>query len=502
MENYVFFIGGTGARVLRSFLHLCASGAVRLDSKINVVMLDVDSENYACTEAKELYDIYRETRGKLNDRKVQDVLKGAVVPAFYPQVEMPSAGAAVISPITNANATLDLAASGSKRALEWFYTEEERNQSLKHGFFAHPNIGCLFFDSVRDALLPHINNIAGTLNSDRDVRVAIVGSMFGGTGAAGIPTVLRILHDECQNLVSSDDKMKRLHFGGVLVTPYFKFKDPSGATGNLHIHHNVFFGNTRSALEYYDWNYKEKFERIYLAGQDILQFVSPNGEYVDGGNKQRNKPHIVELIGAMGVRNFLMDASDFRGSMNIYEMILKSEGRENEPIFGWNTLDAELSAIGDMLRTQTLMRMVIAPCVLGLVSDKWPWFKTFNMKTMDNQAELKAWLLYTDRFLDWIYNIQYQLREPNGDGYARDERISLAGYPIEAVYENGRMDIAKDFAALIQNDTSAVNVTYKYADGKKLLGQLGAMGILHSKYSKLGTPGLFIQLFNLASEKT
>ena len=374
MENYIFFIGGTGARVLRSFLHLCASGAVWIDSKITAIMLDVDSENYACTEAKELYDIYRENYSKLNRPRVQDVLKGTVSSAFRPYLEMPSGGAYVINPITEANSTLDLVASGSRRALEWFYTEEERNQPLKHGFFAHPNIGCLFFEGARSALLPYVNNIAASLNSDRDVRIAIVRSMFGGTGAAGIPMILRIIQDECRSLVSSDDKMKRLHFGGIFVTPYFKFKDPSSATGNLHIHHNVFFGNTRSALEYYDWNYKEKFERIYLVGQDILQLVSPNGEYVDGGNRQRNKPHVVELIAAMGVRHFLLDVSEFLGSMNIYEMILKSKDRspkDKQAIFGWNTLEPELSAIGDMLRTQTLMRMAIAPRVSGELAENW-----------------------------------------------------------------------------------------------------------------------------------
>ena len=224
--------------------------------------------------------------------------------------------------------------------------------------------------------------------------------MFGGTGAAGIPMILRIIQDECRRQVSSAEKMRRLHFAGILVTPYFRFKDPSGATGNLHIHHDAFFGNTRSALEYYDWNYKEKFERIYLVGQDILQFVSQNGEYLDGGKAQRNKPHIVELIAAMGVRHFLLDAADFQGQMNIYEMILKSEGHDSNPIFGWNTLEPELSAVGDMLRAQALMRMVIAPRVFGHLAEKWPWYKTFNMDRMENQAELRAWMLYTDKFLD------------------------------------------------------------------------------------------------------
>lgn len=152
MENYVFFIGGTGVRVLRSFLHLCASGAVLTDSKINILTLDVDSENFACTEAKELYDIYCENHNKLIDRTVQDVLRGAPVYAFRPALEMPSSGASVINPIIDAKSTLELAASGSNRALDWFYTREERNQTLKDGFYAHPNMGCLFFDGVRPSL--------------------------------------------------------------------------------------------------------------------------------------------------------------------------------------------------------------------------------------------------------------------------------------------------------------------------------------------------------------
>lgn len=41
MKNYVLFIGGTGARVYRSFLHLCAAGVVQ-SGTITTLLLDAD----------------------------------------------------------------------------------------------------------------------------------------------------------------------------------------------------------------------------------------------------------------------------------------------------------------------------------------------------------------------------------------------------------------------------------------------------------------------------
>ena len=93
------------------------------------------------------------------------------------------------------------------------------------------------------------------------------------------------------------------------------------------------------------------------------------------------------------------------------------------------------------------------------------------------------------------------MREPDGAAYVRDNRISLAGDSLETVHQNGKLDISRNFATLIENRTSATNVNYKYTDGSRLLGQLGARGMFDKKYSKLGVPGLFIQLFDLFSEK-
>ena len=79
-------------------------------------MLDVDNTNRACTEALDLYGVYRDLYGRLHDRRVRDALGGAVCPAFRPQLELPEGGNAVIDPITDAKATLASVAGESRRA--------------------------------------------------------------------------------------------------------------------------------------------------------------------------------------------------------------------------------------------------------------------------------------------------------------------------------------------------------------------------------------------------
>ena len=58
MKNYVLFIGGTGARIYRSFLHICAAGVMR-EEEIQVLLLDADSKNKAVEDCQELYRLYQ-----------------------------------------------------------------------------------------------------------------------------------------------------------------------------------------------------------------------------------------------------------------------------------------------------------------------------------------------------------------------------------------------------------------------------------------------------------
>ena len=144
---YVFFIGGSGARTYKAFIHACAAGAIRLNT-VNALLLDADANNPACTESLELHRQYVENRRLLQSAEVK---KTESTQAFSCDLRMyPRDQTKPISPLQSGVAHLEEIAENDRnrnRALTWFYTETERKQDLRRGFYAHPNIGCLFFQN-------------------------------------------------------------------------------------------------------------------------------------------------------------------------------------------------------------------------------------------------------------------------------------------------------------------------------------------------------------------
>ncbi|MEM2139132.1 MAG: hypothetical protein QXM96_03185, partial [Candidatus Woesearchaeota archaeon] len=64
---YIFAIGGTGARVLRSFSILLASGLKINADKIIPIIIDTDSQNEDTNRTIKLLNIYRDIRNKIPD---------------------------------------------------------------------------------------------------------------------------------------------------------------------------------------------------------------------------------------------------------------------------------------------------------------------------------------------------------------------------------------------------------------------------------------------------
>ena len=234
-------------------------------------------------------------------------------------------------------------------------------------------------------------------------------------------------------------------------------------------------------------------------GQNGLQLVNPS--YEDGGSNQKNKPHVVELIAAMGVKNFLQQTESASDNLQIFTQILDLDARE--PVFGWDSLDSDLGAVGDMLRAQSLLKVVFGPYAehphgLGRPG----WYKAFHMERPGRLEELQALMQYTDIFLDWIYQIQYQLPDGGYGNLKRDDRISLVGPPIEEIMSGD--DLRQDylfahFKELLDRRTNPQNVSYRYSDARPIIVNVGALGSADRSLPALGSLGLFIQLYNQAS---
>ena len=502
---YVFFIGGSGARTYKAFIHACAAGAIRLNT-VNALLLDADANNPACTESLELHRQYVENRRLLQSAEVK---KTESTQAFSCDLRMyPRDQTKPISPLQSGVAHLEEIAENDRnrnRALTWFYTETERKQDLRRGFYAHPNIGCLFFQNFGNNpdMKECLDDIRSDMEAGRDVYVTIVGSVFGGTGAAGIPSVLKVINDYCAGARGG-----ALHFAGVLITPYFsvirKTRDKNGEN-NIDIDSRKFFGCTKAALRYYDKFEAYQFERIYLVGQTSLDPV--NSQYADGGEGQRNKPHIVELFSAMAIGDFFEGTRRKNRDVSFRlmgQILVPGQKRK----IGWNSLDRPFRSLADMLRAQAIMKAEIYPYVDEKSDGKpigtYQWYKMCRMDDDRNRSDLGVMRNYSDQFLEWMYAIQYKMRGERTDMKERDENISLCGDMIEelASPESENKTDMFDWGAMQEKFHGLVelaqDVVYVVSKVFILLSGLGIKGPL----AALGSCGLFIKLFELTEEKS
>lgn len=486
MSNYVLFIGGTGARVYRSFIHICAAGAVQLN-EVNVLLLDADSANQAAKVCSDLYQLYQHHHQEL--QRTNTIKK---TPAFHCDIRMLNTDA--ISPVNEEVSCVEQIAKEDKerRAMSWFYSEKERKQNLKNGFYAHPNIGCVFFQDFRDSVMQRfLENIKNDLKSDETVKVVLVGSVFGGTGASGLPSIMRLISANCI------ENREKLHCYGVLVTPYFEVPLPDDEEGqqNLIINSDNFYRNTRTALEYYREH--GTFERMYLVGKDTLDQVSL--KYMSGGPGQDNKSHIVEICAAIAVR----DSFEGERSPGIWGHIIHEES------VTWMTLGKELYSIADMIRMQVVLRGSIYPYIDKLPRKRrlWDpcnqWYKVFRVssESTDNLISMKK---YTSEFLNWIYDIQTE--------YASNERIlnddvQLCETLVTEFKDGLGLDStqhgsAREHGSAMErfNDLidTAANIEYVF---DKVILILSCLGLVSHKLAGLGCFGLLIRLCEIVGQK-
>lgn len=59
MSNYIFFIGGSGARAYTAFIHSAASGILNTEN-VNTLIIDADISNKANEKSINLYRKYQE----------------------------------------------------------------------------------------------------------------------------------------------------------------------------------------------------------------------------------------------------------------------------------------------------------------------------------------------------------------------------------------------------------------------------------------------------------
>jgi len=422
--NYFIGIGGTGARVAEAVVHLCAVGYG--PDELSLFLIDPDEGNGNLSRTKSLVASYQRCRKRLGERRDE-------VPLFRTDLTVPDP--LVWSVFKERGVTLaehmnyeNLAQTQPPLAdfISVLFSEEELRTPLDEGFRGHPAVGAVAMSNPDEEIDPWKTFWEDIENSSQpgEVRTFMAGSIFGGTGAAGVPTFGApdmIKHHEKASI--GDDS--KLLLGGALVLPYFTFRtekvDPSDP--QMFVTSADFPIATKAALQFYDEK-ELAFDQLYFIGDSLAQNV---GDFSPGSRTQENRPHYIELSTALAAYDFFEQDPSGRDAR---EDKYFTAGRTSKTVH-WDELPVSRHPNGIKSRQDTLKRRLVTMTAFayafldyGLpilevppedISDPWhrdhfydtSWVSfgrgtSVDLRQQESKSALKDVGQYAHQFLDWI----------------------------------------------------------------------------------------------------
>ncbi len=433
---FIFGIGGTGARVLRAFTHLCASG-VRLQNTSTVIpiIIDPDSDNNDMDRTVKLINNYRRVNKIIgggsngqgffsthyqslgeyhnvqnsNDRITDDILLS------FDILSTDTFQDTLSIPFIDSRLTRDL--------LELIYTPEGLLKQLTHGYLGHPNIGSMLLHKMRES--KEFNYFAS--NFVAGDRIFIISSIFGGTGAAGFPVLMKILRDRRSTLQSAA-AMNSAAIGAVTIQPYFNVHSDSSSN----IDSSNFITKTKAALAYYARNLGEVDSLYYLGDKEVPALYDNS----DGGKSQRNNANLIELIAALSIFHFQSEGQDVSNSYHEYE--LKEDALEYNFKNLNSNIDAELS---ERMTLLYYLRYFLNRDHSVFANDTW--YKVHDMQNRLFSSRIYSSLdqVLTD-YNDWLSELENNRRvfKPfllrNGSGNQKEMYDLVTGFEKPKKYIN------------------------------------------------------------------
>lgn len=422
--NYFIAIGGSGSKVLESLTHLCAMGIMpgSENDEISSLVIDPDDGNGNLNRAKGVYDAYQ---------RLQQVDFGTDTNLIKTKISSDQLPNYFVNPVDNYSKYLDKAMDVDKyhpndplrQLYEMLYTEEERLEDLHVGFRGHPAIGAAIIARNLQSSLgsnPAWAEFISKLRSQAKqggVKIFLVGSIFGGTGAAGVPNIAKRLKDELE------DVWDHVTLGGGLVLPYFYCMptNEERAESGMCVTSNEFMANTQAALNYYylKMQTEQMYHSLYLVGYEDCS--KPIGNFSVGADKQKNDAHVVDLYTAMAAMDFYgRDAKVVREHPRCYYTSYSGTH------ITWNDLPSPSNNKADdqrkieqfirfALSYQHFIRFNLKGLKEGsLKAYAFAWYKNFSNSSSNDFNLSDDGYVNFNRYIDYFLEWARQLSKGNG----------------------------------------------------------------------------------------
>ena len=311
---FIFAIGGTGSRVLKSLTMLLASGIKpnsEREYEIVPIIIDPHKSNEDLKRTERLLGNY------------QTISKEVGLENGFFSTKITTLNNLVTSTKISGSFTFNLQEVGGKKFKEYidFNQLDDANKALadilfsgksinkRHeevnlldvemdiGFVGNPNIGSVVLNQFKDS--QEFKEFASNFN-DGD-RVFIISSIFGGTGAAGFPTILKNIRDAINNRnIDGKGFLQDAKIGAVTALPYFNIEKDNDSP----IQKSDFIAKTKAALYYYKDNVtgNNSINSLYYIADDYSGKPYKNDP---GNNGQKNDAHFVEMASALAIIDFL-----------------------------------------------------------------------------------------------------------------------------------------------------------------------------------------------------
>ena len=303
--------------------------------------------------------------------------------------------------------------SGLAHLMDGLYNESEQSIPLNEGFRGRPSIGALLMaeqDITGQPFWDRIDQALTAAQKGDKVHIFFVGSVFGGTGAAGIPTFARLISSWAKR---HELDRTRITIGAALMLPYFDFPPPPADQQNdVVARSETFLSQSQGALIHYNQLMGEKvFDQLYLLGFSPLIRV---GNFSRGGPSQENPALIPELYSGLAACRFFGMRSQNQESVatpRVYALGQNERGK-----IDWDDLPSvndrrgeAREKLGRLLRFCFAFKWVYGP-YLGtnmakkVASEYWfkRWLKGVGIDDPDVAFIVSDTLTYAESALEWI----------------------------------------------------------------------------------------------------
>ncbi|MGQ1890242.1 hypothetical protein ACT29H_07345 [Thermophagus sp. OGC60D27] len=326
---YIFGIGGTGSRVLKALTMLLASGCKlknHFDTVIPII-IDPDTSNGDLNRTKDILKLYQEIRNQVNqpdDFFSQEIKtinglanKSFVINPDYFQFQLNDVDMNTFGSYIGFN-TLDedfTSSKDDKNFTRLLYSEQNLNSNLNVGFKGNPNMGAIVLNQFTDS--EDFRRFGSTFNDDD--AIFIINSIFGGTGAAGFPLLLKNLRGNID--IPNSAKIRHAPIGAITYLPYFALNKKD------EINSDSFEDKAKIAIDYYNRTIikPNKINSIYFIGN---RGNTKHFEYAVGGKEQKNNAHFLEMAGALAIFDFIENIDNMSDRTEVKEFGIEEDTEE------------------------------------------------------------------------------------------------------------------------------------------------------------------------------